>query len=181
MPGTPQFTVFTATYNRAHTIDRVYNSLRAQTLRDFEWLVIDDGSTDNTAQAIATWAKTAAFPIRYIRQDHAGKHFAHNRAAREARGELFVTLDSDDACAPETLERIAHHWRSIPPGERAAYSGVGTLCRNQFGKIVGDRYPSDVFDAGLPEILFVRRVKGEKWYIVRTDLVRRRHGMAGHR
>src|SRR5580658_2083591 len=94
------FTVFTATYNRAHTIKRVFDSLCAQTLRDFEWLVIDDGSTDNTSELIANWAKIAHFPIRYFRQDHSGKHIAHNLAAREARGQFFLVFDSDDACIP---------------------------------------------------------------------------------
>ncbi len=94
----PIFTVFTPTYNRAHTIHRAFDSLRAQTLRDFEWLVVDDGSTDNTSELIASWAKVADFPIRYFKQDHSGKHIAHNLAVREARGKFFLPLASDDAC-----------------------------------------------------------------------------------
>src|SRR3974390_2817293 len=94
------FTVFTATYNRAHTLHRVYDSLCAQTLHDFEWIVIDDGSTDNTAELIDDWAKAAQFPIRYFKQNHSGKHVAHNLAVREARGLFFLPLDSDDACLP---------------------------------------------------------------------------------
>src|SRR5215471_10000349 len=76
----PLFTVFTASYNRAHTIHRVFNSLSAQTLRDFEWLVVDDGSTDRTAELIGAWTKTADFPIRYFKQEHSGKHVARNLA-----------------------------------------------------------------------------------------------------
>src|SRR5215469_15182284 len=91
----PLFTVFTATYNRAHTIHRVFNSLRAQTVRDFEWLVVDDGSTDNTAELIAAWSKLADFPIRYFKQENSGKHIARNLAVREARGSFFALLDSD--------------------------------------------------------------------------------------
>ena len=89
MSDAPLFTVFTPTYNRAHTLHRVYDSLRAQTLRDFEWLVVDDDSTDDTSGLIAQWIKTADFPIRYFRQAHSGKHFAHNLAVREARGKMF--------------------------------------------------------------------------------------------
>ena len=84
MSDMPLFTIFTATYKRAHTIHPVYDSLRAQTLHDFEWMVIDDGSTDDAAELIANWSKTAAFPIRYLRQPHSGKHIAHNLAARAA-------------------------------------------------------------------------------------------------
>src|SRR5262249_2422136 len=103
----PLFTVFTPTYNRAHTLHRVFDSLCAQTLRDFEWLVIDDGSSDSTRELIDNWTKSAHFTIRYIKQDHSGKHIAHNCAVREARGQFFLTLDSDDACTPQALERMA--------------------------------------------------------------------------
>src|SRR5260370_42664596 len=87
--ATPFFTVFTPTYNRAHTLHRVYDSLRAQTLRDFEWLVVDDGSTDDTPGLITQWTKATDFPIRYFKQGRSGKHFAHNLAVREARGKMF--------------------------------------------------------------------------------------------
>jgi glycosyltransferase involved in cell wall biosynthesis len=167
------FTVFTPTYNRAHTINRVFESLCAQTLRDFEWLVVDDGSTDGTEQLIAAWAKTADFPIRYFKQDHSGKHIAHNLAAREARGKFFLPLDSDDAMVPRALERIAHHWDAIPPSERAAFSGVAGLCSDQHGTIIGDRFPTDPLDAGLRELRYVYRLRGEKWGPELTDVVRR--------
>jgi glycosyltransferase involved in cell wall biosynthesis len=92
MADPPLFTVFTPTYNRAHTIHRVYDSLCAQTLRDFEWLVIDDGSTDNTAELVAKWAEVAKFPIRYFKQKNLGKHFAHNRALVEATGYFSIPM-----------------------------------------------------------------------------------------
>src|SRR4029434_11350090 len=110
MSGAPRFTVFTPTYNRAQTIHRVYDSLRAQTLRDFEWLVVDDGSTDATSDLIANWARTASFLIRYVKQEHSGKHIPHNLALREAQGQLFVPLDSDDGCVSHALARPGDHW-----------------------------------------------------------------------
>src|SRR5262249_23261414 len=152
------FTVFTPTYNRAHTLSRVYESLCAQTLRDFEWLVIDDGSTDSTPELIVAWAKAVDFPVRYFRQEHSGKHIAHNLAAREARGHFFLTLDSDDRCVPQALERIAHHWSMIPAGDRALFVGVSGLCRNQYGEIIGDRFPFDPFDANFCDRKYVYRV-----------------------
>lgn len=167
------FTVFTPTYNRAHTLHRVYDSLCAQTLRDFEWIVIDDGSTDNTAEVVADWIKTADFPIRYFKQEHAGKHIAHNFAAREARGKFFLPLDSDDACTPRALERMAYHWNTIPDSERPLYCGIDGLCRDQNGKIIGDRFPSDPFDTTLRERRYIYRVRGEKWGSTLTDVVRR--------
>jgi glycosyltransferase involved in cell wall biosynthesis len=167
------FTVFTPTYNRAHTLHRVYDSLCAQTLRDFEWIVVDDGSTDGTAELVADWAKSADFAVRYFRQQHSGKHVAHNLAMREAGGTFFLPLDSDDACTPHALERMAHHWNNIPDGERALYSGVDGLCSDQNGEIIGDRFPCEPFDVTLRERRYVYRMRGEKWGATLTDIVRR--------
>ena len=169
----PLFTIFTATYNRAHTLHRVFDSLRGQTCRDFEWLLVDDGSTDDTASLIADWARAADFPIRYLYQANAGKHVAHNAALREARGQFFLPLDSDDACPPHALERMAYHWETIQQSERTAFCGVGGHCANQHGEIVGDPYPQDPFDVDLRELKYVHHVRGEKWIAVLTDVARR--------
>jgi len=167
------FTVFTPTYNRAHTLHRVYDSLSAQSLRDFEWIVVDDGSTDGTAELVANWAKSSDFPIRYFTQQHAGKHIAHNLAVHEARGRFFLPLDSDDACPPRALERMLHHWNTIPAVERASFSGVAGLCIDQNGKLIGDQYPSDPFDSTLRERKYLYRLRGEKWGSALTEIVRR--------
>jgi glycosyltransferase involved in cell wall biosynthesis len=173
MAGSPKFTVFTPTYNRAHTIKRAYDSLCAQTLRDFEWLVVDDGSTDNTSETIAKWTEVSKFPIRYLKQNNGGKHIAHNRALAEARGYFFAILDSDDALVPDALENLDHLWRSIPEREQKAFCSVGGLCRDQHGAIVGDKFPTDPFDADMREIAYVHRIRGEKWIGWVTELARR--------
>lgn len=167
------FTVFTPTYNRAHTLHRVYESLRSQTFTDFEWLIVDDGSTDDTPQRVAAWREEAAFPIRYIRQENQGKHVAFNRGVREARGELFLTLDSDDACVPQALERFKHHWDGIAPEQKHRFSAVTSLCRDQDGNLVGKRFPKDVTDSDSLEIRYRYKVTGEKWGFHRTEVLRR--------
>jgi glycosyltransferase involved in cell wall biosynthesis len=166
------FTVFTPTYNRAHTLHRVYESVNAQTFRDFEWLICDDGSTDGTRQLVQRWMQEAAFPIRYLWQEHHGKHVAFNHAVREARGELFLGLDSDDACSPHALARFKHHWDTIPAAEKERFSAVTALCRDQHGRLVGDRFPADPTDSNSLEIRYRFRVKGEKWGFHRTDVLR---------
>ena len=80
------FTVFTPTFNRAASIHRVYESLKSQTFRDFEWLIVDDGSEDDTAILVGNWIKETDFPITYMKQNHAGKHVAWNRALQKAQG-----------------------------------------------------------------------------------------------
>jgi glycosyltransferase involved in cell wall biosynthesis len=150
----------------------VFDSLRAQTYRDFEWIVIDDGSTDNVSELISDWAKIANFTIRYFRQDHSGKHIAHNLAIREAHGQFFLVLDSDDACPANALERIVHHWESIPIGERRLFCGVGGLCADQHGVIVGKQYPAEPLDITQRERAYVYRVSGEKWQATLTEIMR---------
>ena len=137
------FTVFTATYNRAHTLHRVYDSLKAQTFRDFEWLVVDDGSSDTTEDLVRQWRRQSDFAIRYIWQNNAGKHIAVNRGVQQARGELFLIVDSDNAFVSEALERLKFHWDSIPEGEKEEFSAVTCLCEDPDGNLVGSRFPFD--------------------------------------
>ena len=166
------FTVFTPTYNRRHTIHRVYESLKAQTFRDFEWLIVDDGSTDNTYELIEQWQQENLFSIRYVYQEHSHKHIALNRGALEAKGELFVTLDSDDSCESIALERFKYHWELIPLEQRELFSGVTFLCKNPEGKIIGDLFPFNPTDSDSLEIRYRYKViKGEKWGFHRTDVL----------
>lgn len=170
--GDYTFTVFTPTYNRAHTLPRVYDSLKAQTFRDFEWLVIDDGSTDDTRDLVYRWRQEAAFPIRYVYQENQGKHVAHNRAVVEARGAFFLTIDSDDGCLPEALARLKYHWDSIPVNERGRFSSVTCLGMDTEGRIVGTRFPQDVTDSDSLECHFRYKVRGDKWGFHRTAVLR---------
>jgi glycosyltransferase involved in cell wall biosynthesis len=167
-----QFTVFTPTYNRAATLHRPYHSLCAQTLRDFEWLVIDDGSTDETRQLVETWQREADFPIHYLYQPNRGKPAACNLGIAEAQGEFFLTLDSDDGCTANALERFLHHWNNIPFEARSRFSAVTALCQNQNGMLVGGMYPKDVLDSNSIELSYKYKVKGEKWGFQRTDVLK---------
>ena len=165
------FTVFTATYNRDHTLHRVYDSLKSQTYRSFEWLVIDDGSTDNTRELIDKWQQENLFPIRYFYQENSGKHIAANLAAREAKGELFLPLDSDDSCCPQALERFKYHWDSIPANKKDLFSGVSCLCQDEAGEIVGTSFPFNPTDSNSLEIRYRYKVKGDKWGFHKTEIL----------
>ena len=166
------FTVFTPAFNRAHLLPRVYASLQQQTFRDFEWLVVDDGSTDNTRKLVQSWVRQADFPIHYVWQMNQGKHVAYNRATTEARGELFLTLDSDDWCVPEALERLKYHWDSIPEGERNHFSAVTVLCIDRYGRVLGDPFPVDALDSTPFELLTRFGTRGDKWGFQRTTILK---------
>ena len=167
------FTIFTPTFNRAHTLQRVYTSLAQQTYRDFEWLVMDDGSTDNTSQLIESWKGESNFQIRYYKQVNMGQGVAFNRGVEHAEGELLLVLDSDDECVPHALEQLKHHWDAIDAQQRAGFSGVSVLCMDQNGNLVGDLFPKDVMDSDPLELRYRYKVKGEKWGFQRTDVLRR--------
>jgi glycosyltransferase involved in cell wall biosynthesis len=171
-PQSYLFTVFTPTYDRAATLGRVFESLRRQTFRDFEWLIVDDGSRDGTTELVERWRSTSSFPIRYVWQPNSGKHVALNRGVELARGELFLTLDSDDECLPVALERLKHHWDMIPIASKDAFAAVTALCEDQNGRIVGDRFPRDVLDANAIELVYRYKVRGDKWGFTRTAVLR---------
>ncbi len=166
------FTVYTGTRNRAHTLSRPYDSLCAQTYRDFEWLIVDNDSTDGTPELVAKWQAEADFPIRYLRHENRGHHGSSNRAVQEARGELFVTLDSDDGCVPTALERFKAIWDDIPEDRRERYSAVTALCVDENGQPIGTQFPSSPTDSNTTEIRYRHRVRGEKWGFQRTDVMR---------
>ena len=166
------FTVFTPTYNRAHLLHRVYRSLLAQTFRDFEWLVIDDGSTDDTRSLLLKWRAEADFPIRYLFQRNQGKHVACNRAVHAARGRFFLTLDSDDACVPEALAKLRLYWDTIPQQQRCSFSAVTVLCKDERGAVVGDMFPDHITDSDSLDCYYRLKVRGEKWGFQRTDVMR---------
>ena len=111
----PFLTVFTPAYNRAYTLPRTYGSLRSQRNTDFIWLIVDDGSTANTAELVRQWqAEENGFEIRYIYKENGGMHTAHNTAYAAIDTELNVCIDSDDALAPALIQQD-HLPNDLPP------------------------------------------------------------------
>ena len=122
-----KITVFTPTYNRAYIIEKLYRSLQRQTFRNFEWLVVDDGSTDDTEALFARWiAEGNDFPIRYYKKENGGKCRAINYGVDRAEGLLFFNVDSDDYLLDDALEKIAR-WESELPKDKKFCGVVGNL------------------------------------------------------
>ena len=105
-------TIFTPTYNRAHTLVRTYNSLCQQTCKDFEWLIIDDGSTDNTRVVVEKWICKSDFKIRYIYKENGGLYTGYNTAYANIETELNVCVDSDDYMPNNAVELILNIWKN---------------------------------------------------------------------
>lgn len=170
----PHVTVFTPTFNRAHLLPRVFECLRAQSYRDFEWLVVDDGSTDGTAELIRSWqeAGNSDFSIRYFWQENSSKKVAWNRGVREATGAFFVPLDDDDTMVPEAIQVLVDTWETIPPDRREGYSEVVAKAMLEDGTLSGPPFPGpEPRDKSFCAMRYGARVDGETLRLIRTDLL----------
>lgn len=168
-----EFTIFIPTFNRAYLLDRAIDSVASQTLKDFELLIIDDGSTDNTMEIVQAWANKG-ISIKYDYQENQGKPSAHNRAIQLAQGHFIVILDSDDLLVPTALEELKKAWDNIPREKRNLFAGVeGCRVHLEDKKIAGTWFPKDVLDCTYLEMRNVYRVKGDKNGAVLTDVLKK--------
>ena len=165
-------TVLTPTFNRRALLARLHDDLRAQTCTDFEWVVVDDGSTDGTGDDVRVWAAQPGVSIRYIQQPNSGKHVALNRGVAEARGTYVLIIDSDDRCPAHAVDAFLRVWNSIPAHERAQFATVGALCQSPDGRLLGSAYPADVVDVTTMEEHLRVRGSGERCGMTRTAVLR---------
>ena len=163
-------TVFTPAYNRAHTLGRTYESLLRQDCRDFIWLIVDDGSTDNTAQMVRQWqSRDNGFAIRYIYKENGGMHTAHNTAYANIDTLLNTCIDSDDALADGAVRKILDKWQQV---KDKGYAGiVGLDADMNTGKVIGCGFPEDLAETTLSGY-YARGGSGDKKLVYRTDVMR---------
>ena len=192
-------TVFTPTYNRAHLLPRLYESLCQQTCTDFEWLIVDDGSTDGTESLIqnfelriknsaqcgneATPAQSqlegehnSNFPfrgaggIRYIKQPNGGKHRAINRGVKEARGELFFIVDSDDSLPCNAVEIITQQWGNVK--DDLSFGGLAGFIAHHDGTVIGHGNNDEILDCTSLELRYKYHVTGDMAEVFRTNVLK---------
>lgn len=165
-------TVFTPTYNRAYTIHKCYESLKRQQCKDFEWLIIDDGSSDNTRELIEKWIKeTSEFKIRYIYQENQGMHGAHNTAYENITTELNICIDSDDYMPDDAVKKIKETWEKVRNNKRI--SGLIGLDAYESGEIIGDRLPEEVEIDTLFDLTYKKKITGDKKLVYRSELTKK--------
>lgn len=164
-------TVFTPTYNRVSTLFRTYKSLVNQSCKDFVWIVVDDGSVDNTKEMVYNWIdNTDDFQIKYFYKENGGLHTAYNLAIEKADTELMVCIDSDDYMPENAVEIITCFWKKHGSNKYAGITGLDFDAKT--GKVVGGSYPDNIETINLIDVSFGKYPKaiGDKKHVVRTEL-----------
>lgn len=167
----PLFTVLTPAFNRAWTLPGLKESLDRQEFREFEWLVVDDGSADGTEALIGEWARTSPYVMRLLSGPNGGKHRALNRGIPEARGRWIFIVDSDDRLPPDSLARIA---ALVPEADGdPSIGGIMGLRADPEGNTIGEDFPSGRKRSDAAALTFLDGLRGDKAEVFKSDVLRR--------
>ncbi|MGV3763103.1 glycosyltransferase family 2 protein [Parapedobacter sp.] len=168
----PYVTVFTPAYNRCGYLGLLYGSLKTQDFDDFEWVVVDDGSTDGTGEVMARFIAENQINIRYHYQQNSGKHAAVNKGVQLAQGELFFTVDSDDTIAPHALSAIVRQWQAVLElSDAVKYAGVCGLRVHADGRVIGGDVDYEILDVSPIDYRFKWGYKGDRAEVIRTSIM----------
>mgnify|MGYP001672198724 CR=1 FL=1 len=168
--GKVLITVFTPAYNRSNLLPRLYKSLKLQTYQYFEWIVVDDGSVDNTREVVETFINEGILNIHFMQQHNGGKHRAINKGVSVATGELFFIVDSDDTLAEDSLELVSKYYEQIR--DNKDFCGVSGM-KGDFGhNKIGTDTHFDFLDCAIAESGYKYHIYGDKAEVIRTEVMR---------
>jgi len=168
-----RITIVTATYNRRELLRRLFESLVAQDYRDVEWIVVDDGGTDNTEEAVRGFRETATFEIRCFRKENSGKDAAVNVGLDLATGDLVAVIDDDDYFLPNVFSRIVDDLATIVGNE--AVAGLSYLAVDPSGKVWGKKFPRDHMISDHFDCRINRKIWGDKCEFTKEKVLRNNH------
>lgn len=164
-------TIFTPTYNRAYILPRLYKSLLEQTNKNFEWIIVDDGSTDKTHELVEEWIKDNKISISYFFQENQGKPMAHNLGAQKANGEIFTCVDSDDYLTKDSVDIILEKYKKIKEIEK--HVGIVGIKVFENQKPVGTYMPQNIEYSTLYDLYNKYKYKGETILIFKTNILKK--------
>ena len=162
-----KLSIVTPTYNRAALLPRCYQSLCLQTIRDFEWIIIDDGSTDDTAAVVHTFSDDR-FPIIYVKKENGGKHTALNESHCYIHGEVVLILDSDDYLSEDAVETVIGDWERYRPNEQIACISYYKLYDN--GDVVAGKMDTDYYESDHISYRVNKNIQGDQCETVRAEV-----------
>lgn len=166
-----KFTIFTPTFNRKELLEKLYKSLQKQTYKDFEWLIVDDGSADGTKEKVEEFLSEKKLDIKYYFKENGGKQRAYNFATDKANGELFICLDSDDEYVENGLETILKYWKKYEKNSNIA--GMGYLSTYPNREVIGSSFPEKEMVSTQFDIYNKYGVKGDKGLMFRTGIIKK--------
>ncbi len=167
-----RLTIFTPTYNRGYCLPALYASLKNQSNKEFEWLIVDDGSTDDTESLVASWIAENSLSIRYIKQENAGKMQAHNRGVLATKTPMFTCVDSDDWLARRAVEKIINAWDEDRIDGRADICGmVAYKGKNDENTLIGNAFPDPTICSTLSG-LYQSGFQGDTTLIFKTEVIK---------
>lgn len=165
-----KLTVFTPTYNRAYCLHQLYESLCSQTSKDFKWLIIDDGSTDNTKELVDHWIAEDKIQIEYCYKENGGMHTGHNKAYELIDTELNVCIDSDDYMPNEAVKSILNYWKE---NGSEKYAGILGLDSYKNGKIVSEKtFPNNVKSGKYSSLKRKYGLKGDIKFVYVSSVIK---------
>lgn len=170
-------TIFTPTFNRAHTLPRLYQSLCSQSCKDFEWLVIDDGSTDQTPELISSFISENKIPIKYIKKENGGLFTGYNTAYANISTELNVCIDSDDYMPENAVEIIGDVWSARPSDNYAGITGLDFYAGSN--KPIAGFFPENLKEVFLLDLYTKGIHRGDSKQVMRTDIMKALPPMTG--
>ena len=162
-------TIFTPTFNRAHLLKKLYDSILLQKSNNFEWLIVDDGSTDDTETVVNKFIEEKKINIRYYKKTNGGKHSAINFGLQNTQNSLFFIIDSDDVLTENAVEIINNKWEEIKNKEKIC--GIIGLSGYQNGKIVGDYFLEDDWQVSFSDVYLKYNLKGDKSVAFKTEVL----------
>ncbi len=169
-------TVLTPTYNRSDKLHRVFNSIHKQTLKQinnkyiFEWVIVDDGSSDNTKSIVTKWQNEVDWNIKYIYQNNKGKPWAIAKGLEYIDSEWVLIADSDDEFVADTFETFYNTINQFKKSDIEKLSGIGVLCQDQYGNRVGSNFPieKEIYQNLKHHSHKDFQLIGESWAILKT-------------
>lgn len=170
MKEVKKITVFTPTYNRAYILSQLYESLKKQFNKSFVWLIVDDGSIDNTDQLVRKWISESIIEIRYYKQKNGGKQRAHNKGVELCDTELFICVDSDDYLTNDAINLLISNWDCIENKDRV--SGIVSLKGKNKDSPIGTWMPAETKYTSLNKLYKKYKFRGDTALLFRTEILR---------
>ena len=168
-----KFSICTPCFNSSSTIELVYQSIKELTYKNFEWIIVNDFSTDNTADIIMDIINKSDVDISFYNLDeNKMATYCYNLAVQNSRSEFLILLDHDDRIVPNAFERFLYYWDGVSDIDKENLAGMIANCDDENGNLVGTLFPDSPYINGFFELIFDDCVRGEKFFCYKTDIMK---------